>query len=334
MSRSNRSTLSAAVALALAGTACTIVVHDGKTGNDGGKTRIEPYHAQVLWLVNLDRSAVNLASADEALIRGLEVALAANKPSIVVDELGVAPLNRRTSGGARLLFGESVSLPGTGTVPVAPGGPGGAGPASSLAQTLAQAASGSFLLDADAAAPEQANLAELGLTLGTQVRYDPTGGDPAARPVFTQPRDLFIVATLSHLRRRCAAGDDGCRLAGKAPAAYFTSATDGKADWLVLGGGARLPLSRIFHVDFVTAEGADTASFWSRCGAVAGFPSGLLDLMEPSAAVYYGPLGKAVDQAAPGRSLQADLCAMLGSSAPLSLKSQADDIAGAMAELP
>src|SRR3954468_22082003 len=96
---------------AIAMSACTVVVHD--KGGDGGTKKadpVPPMHADMVWLVNLDHSAVNLAAPYEGLIREFEVGVAAipTQPIVVVHR-AVLALNRKTKVGARLFYGESVT---------------------------------------------------------------------------------------------------------------------------------------------------------------------------------------------------------------------------------
>lgn len=298
------------LALALPVAACTLIVEKPPVVVDPDP----PKHAYMLWLLNLDRTAVNMAPDFEAIIREFEVALAGQNPAILVDRLAVMPLNRRTSVGARLLHGENVptqpldlSLQ-TGLSPSLLEGV----PVGAIAELVAVAAGSAFLEQFDPARAEQQNLADIAPTLASEFVYDPFIPS-AGRPVFDGTPDLFIVGTITHLSRACAADEAACALDGMPPAGYFTAEENGKAKWLNVGEG--LPLSRIFHVSFTTTESEPEASFFSRCGGVTGFPQTYLDLMEPSPHDYYEPLSAI----AGGRFIHEDLCTMLGVTRPARL---------------
>lgn len=264
----------------------------------------EPLAVQVLWQVNLDRGAVNMIPAYEALVRSLETALAQNpEQPLVVAEMGVMALDRTTALGPRLVYGEAVTQP-VFTPDGASGPP--------LTQVLTQIAMGDFLDDRDPSRPEHANLAELGATLWRQSVYRPDGSDALGRPLFGAPRAGFIVITINHLRRPCGLDDAGCQLQGTNPVDHF-AATDGNgATWLRFGADARLPPERIFHLSFVTAEGVDDESFFTACANVPGFPQGIVDLMEPSPSPYWHPFAQRLGARASGSAITKDLCAMLG----------------------
>lgn len=318
-----RNYVAIAATLVLAG--CTIIIHDK---NDGGG-KVEPRHAQMLWLVNVDRSSVNMADAYEAIIRDFVIALAAQTNPVIVDKLAIMPLNRTTIGGPRLIYGEALTGaaidpkdltredaadagvdPGAGGFPIdIPGMQSGG-----IAAALRAAAASDFFREPDPDHSEQANLAEIGRDLGSQVIYDPNGSDVGAAAFFAVPADAFIVGTISHLRRACAINESTCRVDGAAPAAYFTAKTDTGASWLRFGGGVQLPLERIFHVEFVTAEQQTDADFFTSCTKTPGFPVNFIDLMEPSAKAYYGPFADGVDDVISGHAINENLCTMLGAT--------------------
>src|SRR5262249_51894551 len=129
--------------------ACTRIVHTttGGTGSGGGggPPNGPAAHIQILWLLNLPRSAINLVDSYAALHAGLIAALSAAK--ISVDPTAVA----RVYGGPGLLWGRSDRVQ----------------PMKDLATTLREAAdSGKYELPA-AGTAEQANLAALGAMLPT-----------------------------------------------------------------------------------------------------------------------------------------------------------------------
>lgn len=283
--------------------ACTLIVEKPPVVVDPEP----PKRAYMLWLLNLDKSAVNMAEEFETLIREFEVALAGQSPAIVIDRLAVMPLNRRTSLGARLIYGEDVPTKPldltlqTGLDASLLDGV----PVGRIAEVVTIAAGTAFLDQFDPSRAEQQNLADIAATLASESAYDPFSST-AGRPVFDGTPDLFIVGTITHLSRACAADSPECALAGKSPATYFTAEADGKATWLNVGEG--LSASRIFHVSFATGERESEETFFSRCGNVTGFPQAHLELLAPSPHAYYEPLSAI----AGGRFIREDLCTMLG----------------------
>lgn len=283
--------------------ACTIIVEKPPVVVEP----LPPKHAYMLWLLNLDKTAVNMAVDFETLIREFEVALAGQSPAIVVDRLAVMPLHQRPGVGARLLYSEDVPTKPldlsvqTGLTPSLLEGV----PVGAIAGLITATAGSAFLEQFDPSRAEQANLADVAPTLASESIYDPS--EPSAgRPLFDGTPDLFIVGTITHLARPCGADDESCGLDGQLPAAYFTAEADGKAKWLNVGDG--LPVANIFHVSFTTKEAESEEAFFSRCRGVTGFPQAHLDLLAPSPHAYYEPLATI----AGGRFIREDLCTMLG----------------------
>lgn len=318
--------------------ACTLVVRDpGKTdGGTGTPSTIVPRRAAMLWLVNLDPSAVNLAGAYEGLIRQFEVALASQRSTpIVVDRLGVMALNRRLDVGARLFYGESKR--GAVIEPrlakeLSPELLQGVN-AGALAEAITKIAGSRLLDDQDPNRAEQGTLAELAASLGTETVYDVAGSNVEGVPLIPEPPEILIIGTLTHLARACETDAAQCRLQGAPPADFFTAADHEGAIWVRFAGGAQIAPERIFHVSFVTAEKELPTAFYARCGNTPGFPQGLVDVIEPSQLAYYGPLADGVNEAFPGRYRKDDLCSLLGTSRVARLVAHASAIAGEVAAL-
>ena len=62
-----------------------------------------------------------------------------------------------------------------------------------------------------------------------------------------------------------------------------------------------------FHWFIFTDEGVDRTTFVDRCRRVEGFPTDVLDLLEPSAKLLYNPLRDSL----PGPSEEISVCSML-----------------------
>jgi hypothetical protein len=304
-----RARLAVAIAAAAATMACTRIIHSGGAGGAGGAGGSGPpppvAHVQMLWTINLPRSAANLSSFYAELHDGFVAALA--DVGVAVDQDGVAA----QYGQPGLVWGESERVH----------------PNRDLASVLRDAAGSGAFEPPSAPVPEQENLAVLGARLPSLTIPPPlTGGDSI--PLYGR-RDGMVVATVQATRRLCGIGDGACALGGRPPADYFAAtAPDGSAAWLAAaGGGAGLPAGRIFFVDFVTSEGESPDAFRARCAAVPGFSRTLLDVMAPSPSIYYYQLVTELG----GRgavAVRVDLCEALGDDAGNLAKNAAHAIAG------
>jgi hypothetical protein len=270
------------VALLWASGACIKVVHDhdcdggasgvggtttsGTTGGVIGPPQI--FHAQALYVVNLSRSAANLAGTYADLITQLNAALAAR--NLTVDQYAVLPLYGGVNNAPQLIYGDPSATAGD------------------LSATLGGATL-SGLYDTPLGSAEQLNLYTLTRSLDQATLPPPdTGGQSPT--FFSPPVDLFLVVTLQSAKRLCADGDVACQLQGASPLDAF-SATDGSgnASWLTLTGGA-YPSARTYQLFIDTGEQQSFADLQARCSAMPGFPKTLLDALQPSDVPYYGDL--------------------------------------------
>src|SRR5262249_38325087 len=141
-----------------ASAACIKVVHDHEcdagtiiatTGNGGTNGNGGPpvvYHAQVLYVVNLGRSAANLAGTYADLIQQLNAALSAR--NLLVDQYAVLPLYGGSNNAPQLVYGDPSQTAGD------------------LSAALSQATlSGLYDLPLSGVTAEQYNLATLAATL-------------------------------------------------------------------------------------------------------------------------------------------------------------------------
>lgn len=311
----------AVATLTLTGGACVLIYSPPDGGGGGnGDPDPEPLHVQVLWQLNLDRSAINMIPTYETIVAATGAAMLVNpgRP-LIVDELGVMALDRTTANGPRLVYGEvSGNIIGgllDGVVPD-PAMPPNTRP---LGHVLRAVAMSDFLSPPEADRAEHRNLADLGRNLATASVYRADGTDAFGRALFAEPKDGFIVLTINHLRRPCALGQSKCDVNGQNPVDLFSAEVGEGAAWLRFAGDAQLPARKIVHVTFATAEGVDDDQFFTACTNVPGFPLGVVDLMEPSPSLYWSPFTSSLNARIPGGALQKDLCAMMGLSAALEI---------------
>ena len=124
--------------------------------------------------------------------------------------------------------------------------------------------------------------------------------------VFGAAPDLVLVVHIDPLERRRGFESEACASAQSLAA---LDEVDGSAFWLAYAGDDPPP-DRVVHWAVTTPEAVPRAAFVDECRAREGFPSDVLDLLEPSAASLYGPLLAAAERAGYGVAAL-DFCAML-----------------------
>ena len=145
-----------------------------------------------------------------------------------------------------------------------------------------------------------------------EARLPPDLGGLDGAAFFDRPRSLFMVIYLQPLARKCGMASASCAVDGRSPADIFTETNpDGTAAWLHFATGG-IPLGQVVHVAIDTMEGETPDAFRKRCTGINGFPTNLLDVMEPSPALYFDPLTAALNAAHSGTGQTGDLCSMLG----------------------
>ncbi|HXJ23940.1 MAG TPA: hypothetical protein VMT03_27350 [Polyangia bacterium] len=333
-------TVLSAVVLSLL-TGCTIVAPGGP---DAGKPIIKivpvprprpdalpppkPLEASVLYVVNLQRSSANLANQYAGIITGLASYWEGSGLSIV--NMGLIA-TYADQFGPRLLLGRNTAAgaPASSLALLAllAGADAGAANYQSLlpliAPTLANiddgdigpalqlfAASGNF--DGNGEVSEAKNVIEFGRGLSSASLPAALGGiDRSA--FFDVPHDLFIVVYLQPLPRRCALGTDACSVDGRSPADIFAEAdSNGNAAWLSFASGG-MPVGQVVQLSVATSEGESESAFQTRCKAVPGFPTAVLDVIGPSSNAYFTPLMQALNSAHSGTGHSGDFCTLIGS---------------------
>lgn len=250
-----------------------------------------PKVLDVLVMVDLDRSAANLAPHYNSVLASIGMALELN--NVTVRSAAMAPLYSRSGQVVPLLYGEN-------------------DPRSEFAHwgeaiLFFTYDDGALFLQTPAQADGE-NLAILGPEIARRAIYRPTTADPEAIPYYGEAGDGLLVVYLSASERPCGANEASCQLDGQQPGRYFTATGDnGHASWLTMADGTGLSPRRILHVPITTTEGVDFGTFESRCTRETGFPAGLLDVMEPSQNNYYGALVQQINSNG-GRAMSADLC--------------------------
>jgi hypothetical protein len=273
--------VAAAIALLYAAGACIKIVHDhdcdggtvgttaGTTvGTTGGVIPPQVFHAQALYVVNLSRSAANLAGTYADLITQMNAALAARYLS--VDEYAVLPIYGGVNNAPQLIYGDPSTTAGD------------------LSASLGDATL-SGLYDTPLGSAEQQNLYTITRSLD-QATLPPPAEGGRSPTFFGPPLDLFLVVTLQSAKRLCADGDSACLLVGQSPLDAFSASDDsGNAAWLKLNGGS-YPAARTYQLYIMTGEQQSFADLQARCSAMPGFPKTLLDALQPSDVPYYGDL--------------------------------------------
>jgi hypothetical protein len=323
---------------ALAG--CTVVTPPGK--DDGGTTVVtlhpdalpppKPLEASVLFVANLQRSAVNLAGQYAGTMLAFDSYLLS--VGLEVQTLGLIA----TYGdqfGPRLLLGRTQQADGSSPPPssllaaLALAAPDAAaqdyqqllpyisGALGNISDTdlpvalKLLAASGNF--DGAGETCEPKNLIEFGRGINASALPPELGGlDRSA--LFDRPRDLFIVVYLQPLGRRCALDSTPCQVEGRSASDILAEAdAAGGAAWLNFASGS-MRAEQVVHVAIATSEGEDVGSFRARCAAVPGFPLNLFDVIEPSPNAYFTPLMARLNAAHAGTGHTGDFCDLMGSS--------------------
>ena len=90
--------------------------------------------------------------------------------------------------------------------------------------------------------------------------------------------------------------------------------------WLVTGADA-VPRIRIRLAWIVTPESGTAADLRARCAATPGIPPRVIDVVDPSAFLYYDPLLVSLSSRAPGLATRLDLCDSFGATGPAAVAS-------------
>lgn len=135
-------------------------------------------------------------------------------------------------------------------------------------------------------------------------QYPPGLVGTNGRSVFGAAPELVLVVHLDGLARRTAYAADAC-----GSARTLAALDAGTPAWLRYEGEP-LAADRVTHWFIHTPEEVERAAFVDACRRQEGFPSDLLDNLEPSALALYGPLADALD-ATPAGVARASLCELL-----------------------
>jgi len=109
--------------------------------------------------------------------------------------------------------------------------------------------------------------------------------------------------------------DEGARPAALSacPGAIATLAND--PSFWVQNGAAPVPRVRVRIAVIATPESGTSEALRARCAATPGVPPEVIDVINPSALAYYGPLLSTLSSRAPGLSVGVDLCDAFGTPA-------------------
>lgn len=280
------------ILLILSLSGCTVIRYvDPEENNTTNNGETPPRVVDMLVMVDMSRSSATLSNEYFRILGFLTSGLASQR--VEVRKMALAPLDRRIGQTVPLIYGTDDANAEFGS------------PAQAL---VYYAKDGGTLFLTDEAESDFENLALLGPGIATQSIYRANGATQDGRPYFTAPEDGLIVVTLSPSARICGAADENCFLDNQPAADFLLTETSEGAAWLDFPGDKELEVSKVFHVVVATQEGqSDFQAFSEHCRDFAGFPSGTIDLLEPSALTYFGPTVERINDGA-GRALFIDLC--------------------------
>jgi hypothetical protein len=118
--------------------------------------------------------------------------------------------------------------------------------------------------------------------------YPPELNGVSARSVFGQKPDLVLVVHFDERARRTSLEDAAC-----ANAHALGVESGDSAPWLQYADGA-MPSEKIVHWFFTTDEGVDRETFIAHCKQFEGFPTSVLDIIEPSPNLMWRPLAQEI----------------------------------------
>ena len=347
-----------AVAVAAGLVGCTIITP--ASPDAGTKTKVvvikqparpdalpppKPLQADVLYVVNLERSEANLDTQYAQIItglgarwlsRGLQIANM-GLISTYADPLGprlllgqsststTPPLTLATLLAAAQSVDGGTSNPAA-LLPIL--GPSLGNVDNSVIALALQMLAGSGKFDPGSETSEAKNVIEFGRGLNVASLPPQLGGiDRSA--FFDVPHDLFIVVYLQPLPRRCAIGTDACNVDGRSPTDIFTETDgNGNAAWLAFTNGG-IPPAQVVQLSVATSEMQSSAVFEAACKAVPGFPAADIDIIGPSSNAFFTPLMSALNAAHAGTGHSGDFCTLVGSGDPATnaLNALADSVA-------
>jgi hypothetical protein len=141
--------------------------------------------------------------------------------------------------------------------------------------------------------------------------YPPALGGESGRQIFGARADSLVVVHIDSIHRSAGFSDSVCASA----ATIAQKDATGHAPWWSYAGGETLPFDRIFHWFIATDEGIDRMTFVNRCRSVQGFPTEVLDVLEPSAQSLFEPLASAINASSGGLATFTPMCDVLSSMA-------------------
>ncbi len=140
-------------------------------------------------------------------------------------------------------------------------------------------------------------------------RYPETLPGVSGRRIFGDAPDLVLWVHIDSLARRSGAEDAACSEAWR----LAEVDADGRSPWLRYADG-HPDADRVFHWFVATDEGVDRETFADRCRRLEGFPTEVLDVLEPSARPLYTPIAQAIDAERSGHAPLLGLCSLLSPS--------------------
>lgn len=115
--------------------------------------------------------------------------------------------------------------------------------------------------------------------------YPPDLPGRSGRSIFNLKPDIVLVVHFDERARRSALSDSVCNSAHELSA----KTDDDLAPWLHYADGS-MPAEKIVHWFFTTDEGVERDVFIADCKQYEGFPTSVLDIIEPSANLMWRPL--------------------------------------------
>jgi hypothetical protein len=266
-------------------------------GGGGGDLPLSPVNVDVLALVPLDQSLVS--DYYGGLITDTIASLALSQ--VITNKVAIAPMYRRVNEEAPLLYGLGDEESEFGSY--------------QEAMDFFTSEEGLALLDDDDERHDGANLTSLGARLGRTAIYHPNTPAAEGRYYYEEPRDGLIVIWVNPFKRRCSLSECTSEVGDLAELLTARDGVGGAA-WLSMGANKTLPASRVFHLFISTEETDDEEGFFDSCASQTGFPSRVLDHIEPSRTPLYTQLQERLDVAdIPSDAL--DFCEALSVEAPV-----------------
>jgi hypothetical protein len=148
----------------------------------------------------------------------------------------------------------------------------------------------------------------IGANLPVVTDYPPDLPGTSGRKAFAEAPSVAIIVHIDNRPRRTAFTDPACDGAKH----FFDKTDQGMSGWLAYPSGG-ISADHVVHWFINTEEMIDRDTFVASCEKNDGFPTSVLDELDPSPNALYGPLMSGIDSAGAGKVSGISMCAMLTS---------------------